>query len=304
MEVNGPRWFWITEPDVSVKDCVEVVQFPNNAEQAMQVLDRVLEILDDELNMPQVIGDATASKPLTETASGMAMLMNQMLTVMQRRAASAADDDVFVPMIERLYWWEMMYGTNAKAKGDFCIEPLGQKVLLVKDIRAQQLMTYLQISMDDPEVNVSAIKAEIAKMLDVPVDQFKRSPEEIKQLQESAPKDPETVKAETAMADIDRRAKADAADHEFRMRKLELEDMQDQRKMRDNELQRVVTLTIEDAKLELQADAQVGNEAVQRTKLNVQRELAGAKTRLDAQRIVNEEQNLQTQVQLEKPFRN
>lgn len=319
MEVTGPRWFWMTDPDAKVSEAVEVVQFQNTAEQAMAIMNRVLELMDDELNMPQVVGDVSASKPLTQTSSGMAMLMNQMLTIMQRRGAAAYDDGVVIPMTERLYWWEMEFGDDEEAKGDFQVEAMGQSVLLVKDIRVQHLMMLLQLAQDDPEINVGEIKAEIARMLDIKDEKFRRSPDEVAEITKNQPPDPLTVRAQAeleralaAKAQVEADAAIKQKELELKMRDRELDHAEFQMTMQDRERERFVKLTVADGQLEiaaaklvsdenLTAEGIAAKERIEQARSDIAQQRDGMKARIDAEKIVARERETALEVRVESP---
>jgi hypothetical protein len=170
--IRAPKWLDVTPEfaDKALQDLVNVVIIPNNAEQAFEIFGRAQQLMDEELNTVQWASPDT-SEP-TQTASGIAMLMNSR-TILQRRASAIADDEWFGPLIERFVMWNNLYNKRDDIKGDYDVEPLCQSVRLVTDIQTQQQMWFAQVCQDprfngmyDPYVLFTAI----ASNVDIPRD--------------------------------------------------------------------------------------------------------------------------------------
>lgn len=318
MEINGPKWLWVTDPETPLQDLIHVVQFPNSVAEAISIMDRILQIMDDELNMPQIIGDTTATKPLTQTASGMAMLMNDMVTVIQRRGAAAWDDDVMLPIGERLYWWEMLYGQDDSIKDDFVVEALGQSELLVKDMRIQHLMMLQQMYPGDPDFKDRFFKEEIVKKLDIPVDQAMRPKEEADALRQQATADPET-EAKRMMAEATmKRADLEAANaerddafrkeermlsHRERLAELEHKREQDRKDLLIEQIrtQREFAKLAQARDLKLtEISAMLG---LEKTNQQAEQFFRAADMRLQAEEVADRKQNRADQIRHESPVR-
>lgn len=142
---------------------------------------------------PQVLqGDATQSVP---TSSGLAMLFNAASIVM-RRAASCADDDVFQPIMLRMYWWNMLYSDRQDIKGDYDVVPLGQSKMLVKDVQIQHLQAFMQQSMNPalaPYINMPEALKLWTNLLELPTDRVLNDADIVQQ-QMSQQQDPQQAK--------------------------------------------------------------------------------------------------------------
>ncbi len=145
--IRAPKWLDITPDfqDKPIGELISVVNIPNNAEQAFEIFGRAQQLMDEELNTVQWASPET-SEP-TQTASGLAMLMNSR-TILQRRAAAIADDEWFCPLIERFVMWNNLYSQRTDIKGDYDVLPLCQSVRLVKDIQTQQQMWFANLCQD------------------------------------------------------------------------------------------------------------------------------------------------------------
>lgn len=170
--IRAPKWLDITPDfqDKPIADLIDVVNIPNNAAQAFEIFERAQQLMDEELNTVQWASPDT-SEP-TQTASGIAMLMNSR-TILQRRASAIADDEWFGPLIERFVMWNNLYSQRPDIQGDYDVQPLCQSVRLVKDIQTQQQMWFAQVCQDprfngmyDPYVLFTSI----ASNVDIPRD--------------------------------------------------------------------------------------------------------------------------------------
>lgn len=219
--IRGPKII-LAEDDMSgerdLSKLFYVINFPNNAEQHLAALDRAIELGDEEIGMPALMaGNASEN---VQTSSGMAMLMNAS-NIVQRRFAMQFDDCLIVPLIERFYWWNMLHNPDQLIKGDFDVHPLGTSHLLVKDIQAQQLQIFSQISGDPrfaPYVdNYELLKANV-KLLDLPTDTLlkdRQQAEDEIQGQQDSRAQIEMMKAQVAQGQLqiqEFKAKAEADD--------------------------------------------------------------------------------------------
>lgn len=308
-EINGPRWVWVNDPQAKLDDILHVQTIQNEAEQALMILDRALQVLDDEINMPQIMGDTLANKPLTQTASGIAMLFNQMITIVQRRAAAAFDDDVIIPLIERTYWWHMLYNPREDIKGDYIPEALGQSALLVKDIKAQQLQSYAML-MSDPRFAMYSddyeLLQELSSAMDVPRERLLLTKEaaEAKLQQNPPPPDPR-IEAANIQAAVER----ERMQHEVALTKLK---GQIDLALADSKLAEAELAAAADERMTI-ADVQktLGVTEIRERNNNLRAALAsedkrfseGLKVQTEAEKLAQKERSEDKQVRLEKPVR-
>lgn len=195
-DIRGPKWIWIDDQKGGDRDLSQLFRVdivPNVAEQAFAALDRALQIVDLELNAEGWASQDTAQE--VPTASGLAMLMNTK-SIIQRRAAACADDDVFHPVIERMYWWNMQFNDDPSIRGSFHVTTSTQSVLLVKDIQVQHTLMFLQNVYGNPKfanyVNDYEALTAVAKLFDIPNrDRVLRTKEEGDQLAQQQSQNPQ-----------------------------------------------------------------------------------------------------------------
>lgn len=191
-QFRGPKVLRVTaDSERAMNDCFLATDIPNNAAQALESFQTALKIMDMEINAEQW-ATPDPNEATTQTASGLAMLMNAK-SILQRRAAACADDEVFVPVIERMIWWNMLYNPRQDIRGDYEVQAKAQTVQLVKDIQAQHLQIAAQLAANPMFQGMSKpyglFKANMA-MLDVPLDELIVSYDEFVQSQQQQQPDP------------------------------------------------------------------------------------------------------------------
>jgi hypothetical protein len=200
-EINGPKLFWVNDNEQRLDDIVKVVLIENNVEQAMALMDRALQLLDDEIGLFNWVNNEV--NKAVQTSSGLAMLMNAQ-SILQRRAAAAFDDQV-VPVIERMYWWNMLYNKRRDIKGDYKCVANGQSQLLVKDIKANRMQVFMQTLAANPRYQPYLDAYEelmiMAQLMDVPKDRLVIDREKAEANMPQPPPDPR-VEVEKIRADV------------------------------------------------------------------------------------------------------
>jgi len=197
--VRGPKVWGVTDDNVKLEDVFFSYNIENNAAQAQQAFNMAKDMLDEELNTVQWASPDPSD--VTQTASGLAMLMNAR-TILQRRVCACADDDVFGPMIERFVLWNTLYNPRDDIKGDYDVRPLCQSVRLVKDIRIQQKLFALQTFVFAPNTQTmfepyDAV-ADVLRDMDIQVENWMIKKDAWTKLTSQAP--PPDPKAQLAMA--------------------------------------------------------------------------------------------------------
>lgn len=170
--IRGPKTFYANDSngaDRQLSDLLAATIIPNVAEQAFEALDKALQIVDMELNAEGWASQEPGGE--AQTASGLAMVMNAK-SIIQRRAAACADDELFRPVIERMYWWNMRYNPNPAIRGEYDVTTCSQSVLLVKDVQVQHTLAFLQMAYSNPDfapyINSYEALQSTARLFDMP----------------------------------------------------------------------------------------------------------------------------------------
>lgn len=231
--VRGPKTILMKgDSDSTIEDNFKVINIPNNVNQALQIFDRAIGIMDEELNTSQWASPEGAEE--VPTASGLAMVMN-VRSILQAMVAAAADDEVLEPMILRMCWWNNDSAEcPQEIKGNYQVKPLVQSQKLVKDVQAQQATMIAQLS-DNPRFAKFSNDYELWKYLltfvDGPVAKLLKPETQVAEEAENAPPDPAmlqqeylTLRAQTEQARAEtERIKAEAATIEKQRELLEMQ---------------------------------------------------------------------------------
>lgn len=146
----SPLKTWeVTDPNVPVNDAFAVFPVMPNFQGMFQIFETVRALTDEETGLP-MIAQGQQSGNITKTAQGMSILMNSANTVL-RRMVKEFDDRITSRFIRRLYDYNMQFGTNEDAKGDYCIIPMGSVSLMVREQQSQGLMQLSQLGAVNPE---------------------------------------------------------------------------------------------------------------------------------------------------------
>ena len=185
----GPKKIWyLKDKSQSASNAFATFSTQSHQAELGNIFNMARQLADEETNMP-LIAQGEQSANVTKTSSGMAMLMNS-ANIVLRRAVKNWDDDVTRPLITRFYDFNMQFNKNQEAKGDYTIDARGSGALLVKEKQQETLMVFANIAASNQEfavrVDWGGMYKEIAKALEVPVDQITLSDAEIQQKQEQA----------------------------------------------------------------------------------------------------------------------
>lgn len=231
--IRGPKMLEVTDPDKPLNDCFAVETIPNVTEQALNIFDRALANMDEELNTSMWASpDGAGEAP---TASGMAMILNAK-SILQVRVACSADDEVITPSIERMVWWNCENNPDDSIKGNFIVRPSVQSQRLVKDVQVQQSQSFASMVLADPamraRVDEGKILRTLADLVDAPVSEWILPDEEYqaKMEQQAQQPNPAMADAEYKMA----RAETERVKAEVEKLKAQRELAQSQQPTGDN----------------------------------------------------------------------
>jgi hypothetical protein len=313
--IRGPKtWRVTTESDIDIDKVWMAKIIPNNADQILKFLELTIQLGDDEINLPAIAQGNTSHAEAT--ASGLIQRMTAS-TIVQRRIAKSADDNVIRPLSDGFYNWNMLYSTDASIKGNFIVRARGASDLMHKDIIAQHLQVLSQIT-DNPRyagyTDDYEFLALMFKTTSVPADQLLWEREKAEANRAKA------QEAESQAGQVEQaKAAAIAAEMEYKKLKLELERENAERdddyrrrdreldyqehldKMRDRENERLLRLTFKDADLDLAANKQVSDEDIARARLRSEETATGLQARLDAEALVSKERKTAMEVRVESP---
>lgn len=151
--VNGD---WTLEPfkiwfgDDAIGDprqAFNAVEFNSHQQELSGLYQLARGLFDEEVGVPMLQQGEQGQN--TPTLGGMSMLMNAANTV-RRRQVKQWDDAITKPLLGAFYHFNMKYHPDEAIKGDFEVEALGVKALLVRETQAQALINFFNIGAQNP----------------------------------------------------------------------------------------------------------------------------------------------------------
>ena len=194
-------WQVTNDPLGSSAPAVRFTQPDDNANTLMGVYDRFAKLADDHSGIPSYLQGDINVKGAGRTASGLSMLMGSAGKGI-RQVVMHIDSDVIKPVVHRQFVYNMRYDEDESIKGDVEILPKGAINLAVKETVNVRRIEFLNATANEIDMGIvgkegrASILREVAKSLQMPVDEIIPSREKGTYLQELAAK--QQVEAEQA----------------------------------------------------------------------------------------------------------
>ena len=161
---------------------------PNSmAAELMAVYEKFATLADEYTGIPRYMTGDSPAGGAGRTASGMSMLMTNAGKSIKQVIANI-DATVIKPAIDRLYFYNMRYGTDPDLKGDINVRAKGAASLVQKEQAQVRQNQFLQIALQSPVVQqvvgmegIAELLRQSAKTLDLNPDLIVPPVEVIKQ---------------------------------------------------------------------------------------------------------------------------
>lgn len=200
--ITGGKTWKITDRNKTPNDVFGMFNIPSHQAELQGIIELSRRFIDDETNLP-LITQGDQGTHITQTASGMSMLMNA-ANVVTRQIAKNWDDHVTTPLLGRFYDWQMQYGENEDIKGDFEVDARGSTIIMTRELETQSLMMMAtQFAVNPlyaPLLKPEKLLRRIAKTMNAPADEILKSDDEIaaekqqaEQAQQGQQQDPEVA---------------------------------------------------------------------------------------------------------------
>lgn len=157
-----------------------------HAQELMAVYERFATLADEYSGIPRYMTGAEGTPGAGRTASGLSMMItNAGKTI--KMVISNIDVDVLEPMLTDLYHHNLRYSEDDDLKGDITVIARGALSLQVKDSAQVRRNEFLQFTANPIDMEIiglpgrAAVLREVAKTLDMNVDEIVPSEAEIKQ---------------------------------------------------------------------------------------------------------------------------
>lgn len=169
-------WQVTNDPSGSNSSPIEFNQPNSNVQELVAVFEKFSELADEYSGIPRYLsGDTTGGAG--RTASGLSMLITNAGKSI-KQVISNIDVNVMKPMLERLYYYNMMYEDDPDLKGDICIEARGAEALVAKESAQVRRNEFLQMTANPIDMQIvgiegrAAVLREVASGLDMDTDKI------------------------------------------------------------------------------------------------------------------------------------
>lgn len=173
-------WLRSGEGADATAPALRIVSLPSYTNEYL-ALNQLLERYSDEVTtIPRYMWGEQAGGA-GRTASGLSMMMGQANITIKDQVKNF-DDGITKPFIQALYHWNMQFSTDEEIKGDYNIIAQGTSSLIAREVFAQSLMNFANITnnpVDLPMVKREKIVRGIAEALDLGSADLVRTDKEI-----------------------------------------------------------------------------------------------------------------------------
>lgn len=141
--------------------------FPNTAPSHMQMVDKGLQLADQQTGIPSFSHGQTGVSGVGRTASGISMLMSA-AALNIKTVIRNLDHYLLRPLGKNTFYWNMQFNSeNINMRGDVEIVARGTSSLMQKEVRTQRILSFLQITANDPFANREYLLKQIAEAMDL-----------------------------------------------------------------------------------------------------------------------------------------
>jgi hypothetical protein len=180
-------WQVTSDPLAGTSPPMQFYQPSSLAAELLTVYEKFSVLADEYTGIPRYMTGDSPTGGAARTASGMSMLMSNAGKSI-KQVISNIDENIISPVIDRLYFYNMRYGTDPDLKGDVKIVARGASALIIKEQAQMRQNQFLQIALQSPVVQqvvgmegIAELLRQSAKTLDLNPDKVVPPVEILKQ---------------------------------------------------------------------------------------------------------------------------
>ena len=154
VEEMHPWKVWMRNNTNPGAQAIRPVELPSSLDKLFQLVQLFETNADEVTAIPRYMTGENATAGAAGTASGMSMLMGA-ANIVIKDLITSWDEGVTRPFLQALYRWNMQFHHDHSIKGDFDVKARGTASLVAKEVRAQQLNNFAQMTanpMDAPYI--------------------------------------------------------------------------------------------------------------------------------------------------------
>lgn len=204
---------WTTKGfGIDVNQAIQFKEIPNQQQPLTNVLEMAKSFADEEAAIPLLAGGMEAPQ-MTSGATGLALIAKAGTSVLHEKAQQW-DDNITGRVIQWMYDWNMQYGDDESAKGDYEIDVRSTTSYLRQHMEIVNLEKLIAQTSQNPElqriVKLDGASRALVSNMQLPSNNLVRNDEEVKQWeqeqqqkQQNQPQDPAILKTQVEMARIE-----------------------------------------------------------------------------------------------------
>lgn len=160
-----PWKVWLRNSTSPGSPAVRSISLPSNLGDLFQLIQLFEGNADEVTAIPRYMSGENATAGAAGTASGMSMLMGA-ANIVIKDLITSWDEGVTRPFLQSLYHWNMQFHSDNAIKGDFDVKARGTASLVAKEVRANQLNNFAQMTanpLDAPYIKRDKLLAQRAE---------------------------------------------------------------------------------------------------------------------------------------------
>jgi hypothetical protein len=171
-------WQTTSDPMGSTVQALQFFQPDDRSAELMKVFEEFSELADEYSGVPRYMTGTDGTPGAGRTASGLSMMINNAGKVI-KQVINNVDSGVITPLLDRLYFYNMRYGSDDALKGDVNVIARGTLALMAQEAAQVRRNEFLQLVLNSPVAQhivdmdgIAALLRENAKTLDMDVDKI------------------------------------------------------------------------------------------------------------------------------------
>ncbi|CDS48921.1 hypothetical protein [Polaromonas sp. CG9_12] len=140
-----PWKVWLRNATNPGSPAVRPISLTSNLNELLQLVDVFEQNADEVTAIPRYMSGENATQGAAGTASGMSMLMGA-ANIVIKDLITNWDEGITRPFLQALYRWNMQFHTDPSIKGDFDVKARGTASLVAKEVRANQLNNFSELT--------------------------------------------------------------------------------------------------------------------------------------------------------------
>lgn len=182
-------WLRTGEGMDAANPAIRAFNIPSNTGEFERMIELFRTYGDEVTAIPRFMWGETTGQG-QRTASGMSMLLGSANITLKDQVKNF-DDGITKPFITAMYHWNMQFNDNDDVKGDYSVAARGTSSLIAKEVRAQSLISFAQLTGNPNDLSVvkrPSIIRSIAESLDLSDENLVHTDKEIQVMQAESAK--------------------------------------------------------------------------------------------------------------------